>query len=119
MNEQWIVSFPDGAEIPFHSERDARSFSVRYGANPPTGCSRTFDERVKPRPENNHHEGNMTLQEHTEMEKEAVGWAAIGGQEAMDCADRIRQSITADRMDIWDRTGVRPWDPIGSRATEQ
>ena len=95
---KWIVSFPDGAEIPFQSEREALLFSVRYGANPPTGCSR---------------------QEHTEMEKEAAEWAAIGGQEAMDCADRIRQQITASRMEIWDRTGVRPWDPIGSRATEQ
>ena len=57
--------------------------------------------------------------EHIEMETEAAEWAAIGTPESMDCADRLRQSITADRMEIWDRTGVRPWDPIGSRTTEQ
>lgn len=61
---------------------------------------------------------NMTTQEHIEMENEAAEWAALGTPEAMDCADRIRQQITADRMETWDRTGIRPWDPIGSRATE-
>ena len=33
MNEQWIVSFPDGGEIPFRSEREARSFSARCGGD--------------------------------------------------------------------------------------